>query len=157
MVFMESFLPRQGNGENLQVGALEEGQASCPPDGCRHNARMTLLITKYAVTAFVIVLVSELAKRSDRLGALISSLPFVTIMVLVWLHLEKQGTEKLSNHAFYTFWYVIPTMPMFLLMPWLLHKGTGFWWALLWCALLTFVCFVATALVAKRFGVELIP
>ena len=44
---------------------------------------MTLLITKYAVTAFVIVLVSEVAKRSDRLGALISSLPFVTIMVMV--------------------------------------------------------------------------
>ena len=105
---------------------------------------MTLLITKYAVTAFVIVLVSEVAKRSDRLGALISSLPFVTIMVMVWLHLEKQGTEKLASHAFYTFWYVIPTIPMFLLLPWLLHKGTGFWWALLWSALLTFVCFIAT-------------
>ena len=122
-----------------------------------HDGRVTLLITKYAVTAFVIVLVSELAKRSDRLGALISSLPFVTIMVLVWLHLEKQGTSKLSNHAFYTFWYVIPTLPMFLLMPWLLHKGVGFWWSLVWCALLTFVCFVITALVAKRFGVELFP
>jgi len=118
---------------------------------------VTLLITKYAVTAFVIVLVSELAKRSDRLGALVSSLPFVTLMVLIWLHLEKQGTDKLSNHAFYTFWYVIPTLPMFLLMPWLLHKGTGFWWSLLWCALLTFVCFIVTALIAKRFGVELFP
>ena len=118
---------------------------------------MTLLITKYAVTAFIIVVVSELAKRSDKFGALVSSLPFVTIMVMVWLHLEKQGTEKLANHAFYTFWYVIPTMPMFLLMPWLLHRGIGFWWALLWSALLTYVCFFLTALVAKRFGVELIP
>lgn len=118
---------------------------------------MILLITKYAVTAFIIVLVSELAKRSDKLGALVSSLPFVTIMVMVWLHLEKQGTTKLANHAFYTFWYVIPTMPMFLLMPWLLHRGTGFWAALAWSAALTFVCFVLTALVAKRFGVELMP
>jgi hypothetical protein len=154
---MESFLPGRGNGENSRVCVLEKDQAACPPHECRHNAPVILLITKYAVTAFVIVLVSELAKRSDRLGALVSSLPLVTIMVLVWLHLEKQGTEKLSNHAFYTFWYVIPTMPMFLLMPWLLHKGTGFWWALWWCALLTFLCFVATAWVARRFGVELIP
>ena len=123
----------------------------------RHDPQVTLLITKYAVTAFLIVLVSELAKSSDRIGALISSLPFVTIMVLVWLHLEKQGASKLSNHAFYTFWYVIPTLPMFLLLPWLLNKGVGFWWSLLWCALLTFVCFVFTALVAKRFGVDLFP
>ena len=147
-------------GANHQCGGRGRSPSSrdaCPFHERRHNARVTLLITKYAITAFVIVLVSELAKRSDRLGALISSLPFVTIMVLVWLHFEKQGTEKLANHAFYTFWYVIPTMPMFLLMPWLLHKGVGFWWALVWCALLTFVCFVATALVAKRFGVELFP
>ena len=118
---------------------------------------MTLLITKYAVTAFVIVLVSEIAKRSDLLGALISSLPFVTILVMAWMHLEKQESAKIANHAFYTFWYVIPTMPMFLLLPWLLNKGTGFWWALLWSALLTFLCFALTALVAKRFGVELLP
>lgn len=118
---------------------------------------MMLLITKYAVTAFIIVLVSELAKRSDRLGALVSSLPFVTIMVLFWLHWEKQGTQKLSSHAFYTFWYVIPTLPMFLLMPYLLNKGVGFGFSLLWCALLTFVCFLITAVVAKHFGVDLLP
>jgi hypothetical protein len=157
MDLMKSLLRWQRNGGSSTAVDWPEDQVACPSGEERHNERMTLLVTKYAVTAFVIVLVSELAKRSDRLGALVSSLPFVTIMVLVWLHLEKQGTEKLSNHAFYTFWYVIPTMPMFLLMPWLLHKGVGFWWALWWCALLTFVCFVATALVAKRFGVELFP
>ena len=64
---------------------------------------MTVLIAKYAVTAFVIVLVSEFAKRSDKLGALISSLPFVTILVMIWLYLEKQGSAKIGNHAYYTF------------------------------------------------------
>jgi hypothetical protein len=118
---------------------------------------MVFLITKYAVTSFVIVLVSEIAKRSDRLGALISSLPFVTIMVMVWMHLEKQDVSKISNHAFYTFWYVLPTLPMFLLMPWLLHKGTGFWWVIFCCALLTFFCFLLTSYVAKRVGVDLLP
>jgi ABC-type transport system involved in multi-copper enzyme maturation permease subunit len=46
---------------------------------------------------------------------------------------------------------------MFLLMPWLLNRGVSFWWSLVWCALLTFVCFVITALIAKRFGVDLFP
>lgn len=116
---------------------------------------MTLLLTKYAVTAFVIVLVSELAKRMDRLGALISSLPFVTVMVMVWLHLEKQSTEKISNHAWYTFWYVLPTLPMFLLMPWMMNRGQGFWPSLGAGACCTFVCFALTALLMKRFGVVL--
>ena len=116
-----------------------------------------MLVVKYAVTALVIVVVSELAKRGDKLGALVSSLPFVTIMVMIWLHLERQGNQKIGSHAYYTFWYVLPTLPMFLLMPHLMARGTNFWVALLLCAALTFVCFWLTALVARRFGVSLMP
>ncbi|WP_440998518.1 DUF3147 family protein [Fodinibius sp. SL11] len=118
---------------------------------------MKFLILKYAVTAFIIVLVSEVAKRTDRLGALLASLPFVTIMVMIWLYIEGQGDEKISNHAFYTFWYVIPTLPMFLAMPVLLKNGINFWWSLGACAGITNVCFVITAFIAENFGVTLIP
>lgn len=118
---------------------------------------MTLLITKYAVTAFIIVLVTEVAKRTDKLGALISSLPFVTLMVMIWLHVEKAGAEKIGNHARYTFWYVLPTLPMFLLMPELMRRGVNFWLSLVLCAGLTFVCFALTAVVGKRFGIDLMP
>ena len=115
---------------------------------------MTMLIIKYALTAAVIVLVSEVAKRSDKLGALISSLPFVTLLVMIWLHRERQGSRKIGNHAYYTFWYVLP---MFLVMPWLMAKGVNFWLALGICACVTMLSFAATALLAKRFGVNLIP
>jgi len=118
---------------------------------------MIFLVTKYAITAFVIVLVSELAKKSDKLGALISSLPFVTIMVMIWLYIEKQANVKIGNHAYYTFWYVLPTLPMFLVMPWLLNKGINFWGALAICAAVTFSCFILTAVVVRRIGVDLIP
>ncbi len=118
---------------------------------------MSLLITKYAVTAFVIVLVSEIAKRSDRLGALIASLPLVTVMVMIWLHIEAAGTEKIANHAYYTFWYVLPTLPMFLAMPWLLHRGVPFWTALTSCIVLTMAAFAAAALLCRRIGVDLMP
>ena len=118
---------------------------------------MLLLITKYAVTAAVIVLVSEVAKRCDKAGALLSSLPLVTVMVMIWLYLGKQGSAKIGNHAFYTFWYVLPTLPMFLVMPWLMAKGMNFWVALILCAAITFACFLLTAIIAKRFGVNLIP
>jgi len=69
---------------------------------------MTFLISKYLITAFLIVAISEIAKSSDKLGALISSLPLITIMVMIWLYIENQNIEKISNHAYYTFWYVIP-------------------------------------------------
>jgi hypothetical protein len=118
---------------------------------------MLLIVTKYAVTAFVVVLVSELAKRSDKIGALVASLPIVTVLVMIWLYMENQGTEKVARHAYYTFWYVLPTLPMFLLTPALLYRGWNFWIALSAGVLITIGCFGLTLVLARHLGVNLWP
>ena len=116
---------------------------------------MGWILTKYLLTAAVVVVVSEVAKRSDKLGALIASLPLVTVLALIWLHLERQPADKLANHAAYTFWYVVPTLPMFLAFPWLLAR-LGFWWALAASVVMTATCFGLFALALRRFGVDLL-
>ena len=112
------------------------------------------LLIKYLLTAGIVVMVSEVARRSDQMGALIASLPLVTFLVLIWLHVEKQPVEKISNHAWYTFWYVIPTLPMFLVFPYL-HNQIGFWLSLLVCAVMTILLFLLWGLSLKRFGIVL--
>jgi hypothetical protein len=116
---------------------------------------MYWIITKYFLTAAVVVLVSELAKRSDKLGGFVAALPLVTILALIWLFLEKQPEEKIANHAWYTFWYVLPTLPMFLAFPWLLSR-LGFWPTLLASVIITIVCFCLAAWVLRRFGIFLL-
>jgi F0F1-type ATP synthase assembly protein I len=115
---------------------------------------MLYLIVKYLITALVIVVVSELAKRSDQFGAFIASLPMVTIMTLIWLHVEQQSLEKIANHAFYTFWYVIPTLPMFITFPYLLAKFE-FWYALLIGVVITVGSLIGFTIVLKRFSINL--
>ena len=116
---------------------------------------MTYVIIKYFVTAAVVVLVSEFAKANDKLGGLIAALPLITVLTLIWLYIEKQPTTKIANHAYYTFWYVIPTLPMFLLFPYLLSK-LGFWPTLLSCIVVTLVIFYVYATVLKNFGIDLL-
>ncbi len=113
------------------------------------------LFIKYLITAALVVFISEIARRSDQLGALIASLPLVTFLVLIWLHLENQPGIKITNHAYYTFWYVIPTLPMFLVFPYL-YQHSGFWPALAACVLLTIVLFVLWAMLVKQFGINLL-
>ena len=116
---------------------------------------MAWIITKYFVTAAIVVLVSEAAKRSDKLGGFIAALPLVTVLALIWLYVENQPQEKIANHAWYTFWYVVPTLPMFLAFPVLLPR-IGFWPTLLACIVITVVCFGMFALAVRRFGIELL-
>jgi uncharacterized membrane protein (GlpM family) len=112
------------------------------------------IVIKYLISAGMIVFISEAAKRSDKLGGLIASLPLITILTLIWLYAEKQPIDKIANHAWYTFWYVIPTLPMFLMFPvWL--KNFGFWLALLFSMFLTIVCFILFSVILNKFGIDL--
>ena len=116
---------------------------------------MNWIIFKYLLTAGVVVLISEVAKKSDRLGGLIAALPLVTVLALIWLYVENQSSEKISNHAYYTFWYVLPTLPMFLIFPYLLKKF-GFWITLSLSMVITLIIFYIFAKVMKSFGVDLL-
>lgn len=115
---------------------------------------LAFLATKYLVTAGLVVLISEVAKISGKSGALIAALPLVTVLVLIWMHIEGQSAERISSHAWYTFWYVIPTLPMFLVFPYLMERF-NFWIALGVSALITLLCFALFSLLVRRIGVEL--
>ena len=123
--------------------------------GINQELSCNILFFKYLITAGVVGMVSEFAKRSDRLGGLIAALPLVTVLTLIWLYVEHQPTSKIANHAYYTFWYVLPTLPMFLLFPYLLPKW-GFVLTLLSCVMFTIVTFLLFALLVKQFGIDLI-
>jgi F0F1-type ATP synthase assembly protein I len=115
----------------------------------------TFLATKYLVTAALVVIISEVVKVSGKFGALIAALPMVTVLVLIWLHLENQPTERIANHAWYTFWYVLPTLPMFLAFPWLLNRF-DFWLALGASVVITLMCFGLFALIVRSIGIDLL-
>lgn len=117
---------------------------------------MGWLITKYLLTAAVVVIVSEVAKRSDRIGGFLAALPLITFLALIWLYVDKQPQAKIANHAWYTFWYVVPTLPMFLAFPWLLGR-IGFWPTMLASAFITIFCFGLFAAALRPFGIQLLP
>lgn len=116
---------------------------------------MAWIVTKYLLSAAVVVLVSEVARRSDRLGGLVAALPMVTVLALIWLHVEGQPQQKIVNHAWYTFWYVVPTLPMFVAFPALLPR-IGFWPTMAASILITVASFWLFALAVRRFGIELL-
>lgn len=103
----------------------------------------------------MVMLISEAAKRSDRLGGFIAALPVMTVLVLIWMKLEGQGAQKIANHAWYTFRYVVPTLPKLLLFA-VLYQRWGFWPTLIACCLLTVIIFFLWAAVLRRCGVDLI-
>ncbi len=111
---------------------------------------------KLVSTVFLILAITEAAKRSAQLGALITALPWITLLSLVWLQIESQPTEKIARYSAYTFWYVLPTLPMFLLIPKLLQAGLNFWVSLTLGGASTIICLMLLNPIAAKFGLKLL-
>ena len=90
-----------------------------------------LVAVKILVNVLLITGITELTKRSVIAAALIGALPIVTVLAMIWMHVEGQDGRKIAEYSLATFWLVLPTLPMFVIYPWLFSKGMSFWPALL--------------------------
>ena len=116
---------------------------------------MAWYIIKLLLTAGIIVIVSEVSKRLPLLGSLLASLPLVSILGMIWMYGETKDLIRIADHAEGTFWYVLPSLPMFLLMPFLLRKGISFPAALSAGIALTGVLYFLMTKVLAKFGMNL--
>jgi len=114
-------------------------------------------LVKLFLSAAIIVIVNKVQLVNDRLSALLIALPLTSLVAMVWMHQAGQSPQRLANHAEGTFWFVLPTLPMFLILPWMLRHGWGFWAALAVNCVLTVGFFWATVIVLRRFGIDLMP
>jgi hypothetical protein len=110
---------------------------------------------KIFVTAFIIVLVSEIAKRSSGFAALIASLPLTSLLAIIWLHIDGSESTQIAMLSGQIFWLVLPSLVFFLALPLLLNRGLGFWPSLGLSTTATIVCYFALLPLLRRFGVQL--
>ena len=113
------------------------------------------IFLKIIVTALIIVIVTEIAKLNDRIGGLIAALPITTFIILFWLYFENNSIEKISNHASYTLLYVLPTLPMFIVFPYLINKF-GFYWSILISVFITTLFIVLVHILTKKYGYKIL-
>jgi hypothetical protein len=116
---------------------------------------MLYLAIKAALSGIIIAIVSQVAKRYPGFGALIASLPLVSVLGMMWLWRDKPDVSNMAAHVEATFWFVLPSLPMFLLIPVMLRHGVGFWPALAIGCALTIGLYLAMTWAGPKFGLRL--
>ena len=116
---------------------------------------MWYLAFKAALSGVLIAIVSQVAKRYPGFGALIASLPLVSVLGMIWLWRDKPDVPNMAAHVEATFWFVLPSLPMFLLIPWLLRNGVSFWLALTLGCAVTIALYLAMTALGPRIGIRL--
>ena len=116
---------------------------------------MLYLAVKAVLSGIIIATISEVAQRNPGFGALIASLPLVSLLGAIWLWHDKPDTTNMASHLEATFWFVLPSLPMFLLIPMLLRNGVSFWPSLLVGCALTVALYLAMTWLGQRIGLRL--
>ena len=112
------------------------------------------ILTKIFLTAFLIVVISEFGKFNDKLGGLVAALPLVTIFVVCWMYYEGVSENKIANHFKYTILFLIPTLPGFFVVPFIIPK-LGVFYSLLVFVLLSAICIFLVNELYKKLGLSI--
>jgi len=116
---------------------------------------MSYTIIKIIITSLLIVAISELSKRNSLLGALLASLPLISVLAMLWLYIDTKDVTKVSDLATSVFWLVIPSLIFFISLPVLLKKGLNFYLSMGLSMSVTAGCYFLMITLLTRYGTKL--
>lgn len=116
---------------------------------------MLYYVAKIAITTLLIVLISEIAKRSSFWGAVLASIPLISVLAMIWLYVDTKDIAKISALSTSVFWLVLPSLVLFIILPLLLKHGLHFYLSLSVSLIVTVVCYWGMLTVLGRYGIKL--
>lgn len=116
---------------------------------------MAYYLTKLAITTVLIVLISEISRRSSLIGAILASIPLVSVLAMVWLYVDTKDVEKISALAAGIFWLVIPSLALFITLPVLLKTGINFYLSMGISIAITVGCYFLMITALEYYGINL--
>ena len=116
---------------------------------------MLLFLIKAVISGLLVALISTVARRYPGWGGLLASLPLVSVLAMLWLYGETREPEKVAALAMSTFWFFLPSIPMFLIMPLMLRSGGSFGVTMVTAVVVTMALYAGMSWLAPKLGIAL--
>ena len=116
---------------------------------------MYYYIVKLIITTVLIVLISEISKRSSLAGALLAAIPLVSILAMTWMYVDTQNSDTAVEFSNRIIWLIAPSMTLFFVFPILIKKGMSFYPSMGIAILLTIIAYYLMILIVEKFGVKM--
>ena len=113
---------------------------------------MLYYVLKFAISALLIVAISEISKRYSLTAGILASLPIVSVLAMIWLYIDTSSIEKVSQLSTSIFWMVLPSLSLFIMLPLLLKSQVPFYPALSISALVMVLLYYLMIVILKKLG-----
>lgn len=116
---------------------------------------MLYFAVKVLLSAIIIAAVSELSKRSAFLGAILASVPLVTVLAMIWLYIDTKNPLEVAELSQGVLWMILPSLTLFLVLPFLLKQQVNFYLALSIALGVMIVSYFVMVLALKKLGINI--
>ncbi len=116
---------------------------------------MLYLVIKAALSGVIVAAVSEIARRYPGWGGLVASLPLTSLLAMVWLWRDSGDVGRVADLSVSIIWFIVPSIPLFIVLPLLLRSGVGFWASMALCVVGTLALYAVMFWAAPKLGLKL--
>ena len=116
---------------------------------------MLYLVIKAALSGVIVAAVSEIARRYPGWGGLVASLPLTSLLAMVWLWRDSGDVGRVADLSVSIIWFIVPSVPLFIVLPLLLRSGVGFWASMALCVVGTLALYAVMFWAAPKLGLKL--
>lgn len=109
-------------------------------------------VTKIIISALIIFIASEIAKKDTLVGAIIVSLPMISLLSIIWIYVETRDIERIISFSYSVFSMIIPSLSFFLTLPYFLKKNISFSISLMLSIVIMIVLYFGLATLYKKIG-----
>ena len=141
----------------LRIESLKAGLEYCllQVSNKRSELHLSYYLIKILATTALIVAISEIAKRSTFVGAVLASIPLISVLAIFWLYIDTKDITRVSALAASVFWLVLPSLALFVTLPILLKQGLSFYPSIGISIGVTVCCYLIMVMILHHFGVKL--
>jgi uncharacterized membrane protein (GlpM family) len=112
------------------------------------------LLLKALLSGAIVAVASEVARRSSLLGAVLISLPLISILAIVWLYRDTRDAEEVADLSWSILWVIVPSLVFFVVLP-LALRSFAFWPSLALACAATALSYAAWVGTARLLGFDL--
>jgi hypothetical protein len=112
-------------------------------------------VIKAALSGVIVAAVSEIARRYPGWGGLVASLPLTSLLAMIWLWRDSGDAARVADLSVSIIWFIVPSVPLFIVLPVLLRSGVGFWASMALCVVGTLALYAVMFWAAPKLGLKL--
>lgn len=118
----------------------------------KYSYKIMFNVIKIIISALIIFIASEIAKRDTLVGAIIVSLPIISLLSIIWIYVETKDIERIISFSYSVFSMIIPSLSFFLTLPYFLKKNISFSISLMLSIVIMIVLYFGLATLYKKIG-----